>query len=358
MNGPWIRRLWQRRGVMGIILWTLLLPLSALYWLAVTLRNASYSFGWKKVRRLDPFVISIGNLTVGGTGKTPTVIWMAQELGKLGFKVAILSRGYGRKGNQPQRVTANLSDGTDEFGDEPAMMARIFGLTVAVAGKRYQAAEEILQARDVDVFLLDDGFQHRELNRDMDLVVLGSDVAGWMLPGGPFREPKSALRRADCLLITGARESWQDLVGENRGQPVFYGSLQPQALIALQADHWQELSLSRLAGRKILAVTGIAHPEPFYRMIELSRGEIVRRVAFPDHHDYSDRDGQNIAEAARDADVIVTTEKDILKLVRFPFTGKELLALRVGMIVEGGAALLQSIVARIQKKQSTDLVFS
>ncbi|MGB7946534.1 MAG: tetraacyldisaccharide 4'-kinase [Candidatus Binatia bacterium] len=333
-------------------MWTLLLPISGLYWLAVQIRNACYSFGWMSPRRLDPFVISIGNLTVGGTGKTPTVIWIAQELCKRGFKVAILSRGYSRKGTRPQLVSPGLSDGVDDFGDEPAMMARIFGLTVAVASRRYQAADEILQAGAVDALLLDDGFQHRQLARDVDLLLLGSDLEGWMLPAGPFREPKTALGRADFLLITGARDGWQRVMGKNHRQPVFYGSLQPQALIGLESHHWQEYSLNRLARRKILAVTGIANPEPFYRMIEVSKGEIVEIVAFPDHHHYTAKDGQRIAWAARNADLIVTTEKDILKLVRFSFAGKELLALRVAMIVESGAALLQSVVEHIQKKQS------
>jgi len=249
-------------------------------------------------------------------------------------------------------VHPGCCDGVDDFGDEPAMMARIFGLTVAVARRRYQAADEILQAGPVDVFLLDDGFQHRQLARDVDLLLLGSDVEGWMLPAGPFREPKTALERADCLLITGARDRWQQVTGKNRRQPVFYGSLQPQALMALDSPHWQEHSLRRLARRKILAVTAIANPAPFYHMIELSQGEIVEIIAFPDHHHYSVKDGQRIARAANNADMIVTTEKDILKLVRFSFAGKELLALRVAMIVESGAALVQSMVERIERKQS------
>jgi tetraacyldisaccharide 4'-kinase len=173
-----------------------------------------------------------------------------------------------------------------------------------------------------------------------------------MLPAGPFREPKTALRRADCLLITGARDDWQGVAGKNHRQPVFYGSLQPQALVALQSHQWQEYSLGRLARRKILAVTGIADPEPFCRMIELSKGQIVEMIAFPDHHHYTAKDRRRIARAAGNVDLIVTTEKDILKLVRFSFGGKELLALRVAMIVESGAVLIQSLVERIQKKQS------
>jgi tetraacyldisaccharide-1-P 4'-kinase len=158
------------------------------------------------------------------------------------------------------------------------------------------------------------------------------------------------------LLITGARERWQRVTTAKKPpSAVFYGSLQPQALIALESHRWQEYSVSRLARRKILAVAAIADPEPFYRMIELSDGEIVDVLEFPDHHDYSLEDGQRIARAARNADLIVTTEKDILKLIRFPLAQK-LLALRVAMIVESGASLVQSIVERIQEKQTRHLV--
>jgi tetraacyldisaccharide 4'-kinase len=231
------------------------------------------------------------------------------------------------------------------------MMARIFGLTVAVGKSRYQAAAEILKAGAVDVFLLDDGFQHRQLARDVDLLLLGSDFEGWMLPAGPFREPKAALGRADCLLVTDARDAWQRVVGKNHRQPVFYGSLQPQALVALESDRWREHSLGRLAQRKVLAVMGIANPEPFCRMIELSKGQIVETMAFPDHHHYTAKDRRRIARAAGNVDLVVTTEKDILKLVGFSFAGKELLALRVAMIVDSGAVLIQSMVERIQNKQ-------
>jgi tetraacyldisaccharide 4'-kinase len=357
MNGRWIRRrIWQRRGVWGIFLRVLFLPVACLYWLGVQIRNGCYSFGWKKSRRLAQFVISIGNLTVGGTGKTPTVVWMAQELRQRGFKTAVLSRGYHRKGNQPRMVNPSLSAKVDDFGDEPAMMAQIFGLTVAVGSPRYLAADQVIEQGAVDVFLLDDGFQHRQLARDVDLLLLGSDAEGWMLPSGPFREPKTALGRADFLLITGARERWQRVTTAKKApSAVFYGSLQPQALIALESHRWQEYSVSRLARRKILAVAAIADPEPFYRMIELSDGEIVDVLEFPDHHDYSLEDGQRIARAARNADLIVTTEKDILKLIRFPLAQK-LLALRVAMIVESGASLVQSIVERIQEKQTRHLV--
>ena len=127
------------------LLWLSFLPISCLYWLGVQTRNGLYSVGWKTTQTLNQFVVSIGNLTVGGTGKTPTVVWVAQELQKRGFKIAVLSRGYNRKSNQPLVLTANFPGNVDDFGDEPAMMARLFGLTVAVSNPRYKGALETIK---------------------------------------------------------------------------------------------------------------------------------------------------------------------------------------------------------------------
>lgn len=350
MSGRWIRRVWERRGALGRLLWLSFLPVSCLYWLGIQTRNALYTVGWKKSHRLDQCVISIGNLTVGGTGKTPTVTWIAQELQKLGFKTAVLSRGYHRKNSQPLLLMANVSASVDEVGDEPAMMARLFGLTVAVSGSRYKGALEAIRNSPVDVFVLDDGFQHRQLARDVDVVLLGADSTGWVLPSGPFREPRRAVGRADLLLITGAKDKWERLVAKDKQRLFFYGGLQPVALVGFESRRWKEYPLTLLAGRKIVAVSGIGNPEPFYRTIHDWEGELVDVLEFADHHRYSSQDWQQINRAARNADLIITTEKDILKLIRFPFGRDKLLALRVTMAVENGDRLIQAIVERIHKK--------
>ena len=354
MNGRWIRRVWERRGVLGRLLWVSFLPVSCLYWLGVQIRNILYSVGWKKTKTLNEFVLSIGNLTVGGTGKTPTVVWVAQELQKRGFRIAVLSRGYNRKGSQPRVLTANAPGDVDAFGDEPAMMARLFGLTVAVSNPRYQGALEAMKNNAVDVFILDDGFQHRQLARDLDVVLLGSDSTGWVLPSGPFREPSKAVGRADFLLVTDSQDKWQRLVSQAEQRLVFHGALKPVALIGFESRRWKEYPLSLLARRKIVAVAAIANPEPFYRIIHDWEGEIVEVLEFKDHHDYSSKDWQRINRAARNADLIITTEKDILKLIRFPFGRERLLALRVAMAVENGDTLIQAVVDGIQKKSKNN----
>jgi tetraacyldisaccharide 4'-kinase len=354
MNGRWIRRVWERHGLLGKLLWVSFLPASCLYWLAVQTRNALYSIGWKRTQTLNEFVLSIGNLTVGGTGKTPTVVWVAQELQKRGFRIAVLSRGYSRKGTAPRLLTANAPGDVEAFGDEPAMMAQLFGLTVAVSNPRYKGALEAMKNNSVDVFILDDGFQHRQLGRDLDLVLLGSDCKGWVLPSGPFREPRKAITRADVVLVTDAQDKWQGLVSPTEHRLVFYGGLKPVTLIGFESRRWKEYPLSLLGGRKIVAVTAIANPEPFYRIIHDWEGEIVDVLEFKDHHNYSSRDWQRINRAARKADLVVTTEKDILKLIRFPFGRERLLALRVAMAVENGNALIQAVVDGIKTKSQNN----
>jgi tetraacyldisaccharide 4'-kinase len=204
----------------------------------------------------------------------------------------------------------------------------------------------LLSKQNVDVFLLDDGYQHRQLKRDADVLLLGSDERGWVLPAGPFRESRNSLRRADYLLVTGAEEGWKSLIPSDR---CFTGSLTSVALVSYGSNR-AEYPLSLLYRSKILAVSGIADPRGFYRMIHDWEGEIVHTLEFPDHHSYSARDWQQINRLSRHVDLIVTTEKDIVKLMRFPFAKDKLLALRVAMRVEKGDMLINAVIERIRKR--------
>ena len=355
MTGFCTRPVWQRQGVIGRTVWFLLLPASAIYLLITVVRDRLYSLGWLGSRSLDRPVISVGNLTVGGTGKTPTVLWLARCLTERGLKVGILSRGYKRKGKRPV-ILSSAADSihgltgseVDVAGDEPAMMACIYGQTVSVAKDRSQAGRELLNRQAIDVFIMDDGFQHRKLKRDFDLVLLGSEVPGSVLPSGPFRESKRGLRRADCFLLTGEDpERWKRLLPKTGNQRSFVGSLQPQALIGFDANGWAEQSLTRLYRSKILTVTGIANPAAFYRAIHEWEGEIIETIEFPDHHSYSAVDWQRISRVSRNLDLIITTEKDILKLMRFPFARGKLFALRVAMIIDGEESFIDGLIDKL-----------
>ncbi|MGH7831977.1 MAG: tetraacyldisaccharide 4'-kinase [Candidatus Binatia bacterium] len=351
------RRVWQRKGLSGWLLWLFVFPVSLFYSLAVRVRNLLYSIRWMPIRSLPCAVVSVGNLTVGGTGKTPTTLWLARELGRRGYRVAILSRGYKRTGNDPVFLPPGLgpmSQEDDSFyaGDEPVMMARLYDQRVGVGKKRYEVGNRLFQTGEIDLFLLDDGFQHRRLKRDLDILVLGADWRGSLIPAGPFREPKPALCRADFYLVTGAGDQWESLlVRYHKKAALFYGSLQPKALVGIVGGQRKEYPVTLLGGSKIAVVSGIAHPEPFYRMIHDFDGQIVQVIEFPDHHRYTANDWQRINRVARNADLVVTTEKDLLKLARFPFTKEKLLALRVEMAVENGGSLVRAVEEAIQRRQ-------
>jgi tetraacyldisaccharide 4'-kinase len=361
MNSVWIRCAWERRGLLGKALWLLLIPLSWIFAALVGLRNFLFSRNWRRALVLERPVISIGNLTVGGTGKTPSCVWLARSLETRGLKVGILTRGYGGKRSAPFVLSGN-GDGpamlasAEEVaagGDEPCMMAKIYGQTVAVCEKRHLGALELLKRGEIDVFILDDGFQHRRLKRDVDIVLLGQDASGWVLPAGPFREPPKVTQRADFLLVTGAEKEWQPLTESFRDDACFKGELSPVSLVGYQGSQWKEYPLSMLYRNRIVAVAGIAHPDRFYRILYDFECDIMDILEFPDHHDYVLTDWQRINRVGRAAELVLTTEKDIVKLARFPFAKDKLLALRVEMVVENGDRLIGALLERVRRRQSS-----
>jgi tetraacyldisaccharide 4'-kinase len=360
MNEPnsWTRRVWARQDLLANAAWVLALPLSFAYAAAVGLRSCLYRRTWLPTKTLPGAVVSVGNLTVGGTGKTPTTLWLANELRQRGYRVAILTRGYRRIGRGPLVLSSGVlaaapPEGApaDAAGDEACMMSKLFGQTLGVAEKRYQAGMTVLGVEKIDVFILDDGFQHQQLKRDLDLVLLGDDCSGWLLPAGPFRESFCGLARAQLFLVTGAKEKWPQILNGNHKQgEVFFGALRARCVRTWEEDRWSEYPLSRMTGAKILAISGIANPALFYRMIDDWQGKIVDVLEFEDHHIYSQHDWQRISRGARKAEMIVTTEKDIVKLMRFPFARGQLFALRVEMVVERGQALMATVERAVRER--------
>lgn len=359
-----IHRIWQRHGLLGALGWLALVPAACGFSLIVRGRNRLYDRRWLAVHAGGLQVISVGNLSVGGTGKTPMVLWLAQALQSRGHKVGILTRGYrgGNTGLTVVGVEGQPLATPEAVGDEPVMLARSFPGVVIAGRDRVAGAQLAREQFGLELVILDDGFQHRRLDRQVDLLLVnggsGNSNAG-LLPAGPFREPFSAARRADIALVTKSAQkhegnarfqgSIKRALGD--GKPVYYGHLQPVILVSAEQRQWRELPLTALSGKRILALTGIADPSPFYQSLHEWEAEITEVMEFPDHHQYVQADWQRISLAGQKVDMIVTTEKDLVKLERFPFAMGKLVALRVRMAIEHDDRLLTDIEHLLTKAE-------
>jgi tetraacyldisaccharide 4'-kinase len=327
---------WAGRTAGGRGLRAALVPAAIAYGAGTAVRNRLYDAGILAIRRVPARVISVGNLTVGGTGKTPTTLWLADRLRARGARVGIVARGY-RKA-QPGIVVVGESGrplvAARDGGDEAVLLARRFPGPVVTGERRAEAAAFACARFELDTIVLDDGFQHRALARDADLVLLaGDEGAQWTLPAGPLREWASGLARADALLAVDGRAAGAT------DRPLFHGRLQPTALVRVAGDEWLEEPLASLAGRAVVALAGIARPERLAAALSAAGAVVREALHFPDHHDYGSDEVAAIARAARAA-TVVTTEKDLAKLGGLP--GLEgLRALRVSLEVERGEVLVE-----------------
>jgi tetraacyldisaccharide 4'-kinase len=320
-------------GVIPSLLIGLLTPLSYIYAMLIKMRGWLYDCGILKQKQLPCGVISVGNIVVGGTGKTPVVIWIAKYLQNEGFQVGVLLRGYGREDRHSILV---VSDGKQilipptESGDEASMIARkLPGVPVVVGSDRYSAGLEVIQlwGHAEGVLILDDGFQRRQLERDLDILTIDSTQpfgTGKLLPAGTLREPKTALKRTDVLLLTRTDLAVESINFKQFGQgkQVFQTCHQPTKLHQLNTG--EECALDLLEGQRILAVCGIGNPETFAGTLRQLEPKAVELLAFPDHHRYSLADLNDISAKARDigVNVVVTTEKDSQKLEAFATTAE------------------------------------
>ncbi len=291
----------------------LLLPLVPLYGGVVTLKRWMYRVGWLRQKRLPRPVISIGSVSAGGAGKTPMVILLAGILQRRGYAVSILTRGYGRASTLVERVEPY--DDPHFHGDEPVLMAQRAGVPVFAGADRYRAgllAEQDKTDAKIAVHLLDDGFQHRQLARNVDIVLLTKeDVEDHLLPAGNLREPLSALRYADVIVLREdeAQElkSFAGGAAGARREPVIW-VIRRTLSLAESGD----VPLPDLP----LAFCGIARPESFTRLLSEEGYEPIETVEFRDHHTYTDEDVTQLLERARGlgANGFVTTEKDAVKI--------------------------------------------
>lgn len=289
-------RHWQNVGPLAILLF----PLSLVFRLVVALRRTAYRIGVLRQRRADCPVIVVGNITVGGSGKTPLVIWLCQWLQEQGFRPGIVSRGYGgRARHWPQQVRPDSDPGV--VGDEAVLLARRCQRPVCVGPDRPAAIEALLRHTDCDIVISDDGLQHYAMARDIEIAVIDGERRfgnGLMLPAGPLREPVSRLKSIDLVICNG-----QPAPGE------FAMRMRHPQLQAL-AGNGELQDIDQFHGMRMRAVAGIGNPARFFSMLRRF-GLQVEAHAFPDHHAFV-ADDLHFEESLP----LLMTEKDAVKCRR------------------------------------------
>ncbi|HEX8201339.1 MAG TPA: tetraacyldisaccharide 4'-kinase [Isosphaeraceae bacterium] len=331
------------RGLLGLA--------AAGYRVGVAVRNRSFDRGGKAVHHVPVPVVSVGNLTLGGTGKTPTVEWVARWFRTRDVRVAILSRGYGQAegiNDEGRVLEENLPDVPHLQDPDRVRSARI-------------AVAEL----ETELIVLDDGFQHRRLGRDLDLVLLDAldpFGLGRMFPRGLLREPVASLRRAGVVVLSRA-----DLVdeatrrairteAERRAGPLAWAEARHAPRDLIDADG-RSSPLDRLPDRPVAAFCGIGNPAGFRRTLEGMGIAVVGFRTFPDHHAYSRRDVEELAGWVRDrgAGLALTTQKDLVKLRTATLGSVPLCALRIGLDVLSGESVLDGALARLLPARHGDV---
>lgn len=298
-SGHWLERQWYRTGPWQLVL----LPVSALFWLLSMLRRMAYRCGWFAVQDLPVAVVVVGNVSVGGTGKTPLVLWLARFLQQHGFRPGIVSRGYGGRSGKPRQV--DIADDADLSGDDPLLLARQCGCPVWTGRDRVMAGRALLDAHpECNVIISDDGLQHYRLARDVEIAVvdgvrlLGN---GLLLPAGPLREGRWRLRQVDAVVMNGA--------GDVPGVNAFRMSLRGAEFRNMKSG--AKLDASGFRGKRLHAAAGIGYPQRFFEHLRGLGLDVVAHP-FPDHHMYRPEDFD-----WPDAEAILMTEKDAVKCVEF-----------------------------------------
>jgi len=275
---------------------------------------------------LPAFVISVGNLVVGGTGKTPFTLWLANYSRTLGWNPAILSRGYKRRGTAIARVPSAAESFQEvlQFGDESVLMARkAKPVSVWVGQDRLSAGSQAIETDGADMLILDDGFQHLVLERNLDVVLLDAHNPfgnGSLLPLGPLREPPAHLERADAIVLTRAEDpekssgTHSKITGLFPGKPVF--SCIHRLTELSMGLNGQRIPIEALRGRKAIAFAGIARPESFIHLLREAGVVVSRSFGFPDHYQYQEADMVMLFNSMKESDTpfIITTEKDMVRL--------------------------------------------
>ena len=330
--------------------------LSKIYGSAIHIRGLAYDLGWVSTHGVSKPVVSIGNLTVGGAGKTPLTILFVERLQAMGLKVCVLSRGYGAK-EPPKdrpRIVCDGNDvlvGVERSGDEPLLIAQRTKAMVVVYPDRVAAAKLAIESLEPDIFILDDGFQHWKLERDLNVLVMDAKSPlgnGQLLPAGPLRESEEAIERAHLIAFNHGAGEPADLSHDIRSwAPHFEVSMMAESCV----DCWSNevLPLETVFERPAWLVSGIARPERFRQTAEQVGVNIVGHKAFRDHYNLSHGEFTRQLEQAKEAgaECILTTEKDAVRLPRIQSWGMPVYAIRMSMKIVGDPIAFEQAVERL-----------
>lgn len=338
----------KRSSIWRWVLW----PFSVLYSIAARVRVWAYARGLFKVRKLAGTVISVGNLTVGGTGKTPTVLWIAERLSEEGKRVAILTRGY--------HGSPDASGRGEPQSDEVALLRdRLAGkVQMGVGADRYKNGE-ILARHGTEWFVLDDGFQHLKLTRDADIVLVDASdpfSGGMTLPAGRLREPISALKRADIVVITRSVQApaaaLESIIRRHTKSPIYYAETMlqdilrvPQLDVVLPRQDWGKA--------RFMAFCGIGNPRAFVEDLRKWELPVAGARSFPDHHLYTAKEASDLEHEAAicGADALLCTEKDVWNLRHVQFAGMPVYCCRISLsLSEGFRQALGEVIRARQNK--------
>lgn len=313
-----------------------LFPLALLYWGVLIWRNLFYLVGFFVSRKLPAKVISVGNITVGGTGKTPTVIYLAKTLLQAGYRVAVLSRGYGRKTAGTQLVTDGVQPVFDwrNYGDEPTMMAEATSdIPIVVDSNRHRGGLFLIDRFSPEIIIMDDAFQHRAVERDVDIVLINSQdslAKHKLLPYGLLREPWASLKRADVIIFTKTNlktpAPFLKAMARKTKKPILESQLNigaPKKLTRGKGELKQK--------QKAIAVAAIGDPDGFVCSLKKREVIVLDTLFFNDHHHYIQSDIQEIRAKMEKsgAEVVITTEKDAIKLQNLKIEGLDIYTLGV-----------------------------
>jgi len=305
---PWI----------GVPCRTLLTLLSGPYSLVTCFRNWLYTQGWLRVHHVSVPVLCVGNLTTGGTGKTPLVVWLARLMVQKGLRATILTRGYKANGRKtPYGVTTNT--------DEPAELAAACpGVPVIVNPDRVAGAAEAIRNHGAQVLLMDDGFQHRRLARDLDIVTVDATCPfgyGRLLPAGLLREPVSGLARADAVVLTRSDQVSEETLRQieteiRQTNPDLVVARSIHAPVSVRRSDGIEIPQDELRGKKVFAFCGLANPTAFFTTVQACGCVLAGSQAYDDHYAYAQRDMADLCQATRscEAELLLTTQKDWTKI--------------------------------------------